>query len=194
LNWKARSTSSGVAADLGSFSRQEKSANNEKVVNLNNIVRKTVELFKKPGDLCPKITLNLEKKIYAVNFDEAKIQQAIVKILENAIQALPDGGRGNIFITTRSLDLKSEAHDRNVKLSPGHYICVEITDDGCGIPSENINRVFEPFFTTKVGCRGLGLTWVYGIITNNGGNVLISSEPCRGTTVKIYICLPMAKL
>ncbi|HON06742.1 MAG TPA: ATP-binding protein, partial [Verrucomicrobiota bacterium] len=184
---KSAQRAAEVAADLASFSRQEKQHSVEKIVNINDIIRRTVELFKKSGERNTNFVLNLEKRIFAVNYDEAKIQQAIVKILENALQALPDGVQGNIHVSTRNLDLKTEAHDRNVRLLPGHYLSIEITDDGCGITSENINRVFEPFFTTKPGCKGLGLTWVYGIITNHGGQVSISSEPGRGTTVKIYL-------
>lgn len=184
---KSAQRAAEIAADLATFSRQEKDIKTEKTGNINDVVRRTVELFKKPGEEYPRWILNLEKKIYTANFDEAKIQQAIVKIIENAIQALPDNGRGTISVSTRNIDLKSPTQDRNVKLSPGQYLCIEISDDGCGIPPENLNRVFEPFFTTKKGHRGLGLTWVYGIITNHGGNVTVSSELNRGTTVRIYL-------
>lgn len=183
---KSAQRAAEIAADLATFSRQEKDAKSEKTGNLNDIIRKSVELFKKPGEQNLKWVLSLEKHIFSANFDEAKIQQAIIKILENAIESLPDG-KGTISISTKNLDLKEITHDRHIKLLPGQYVCVEIKDDGCGIPPEIINRVFEPFFTTKKGHRGLGLTWVYGIVTNHGGNVVITSEVNLGTSVRIYL-------
>ncbi|MGC9034398.1 MAG: ATP-binding protein [Verrucomicrobiia bacterium] len=184
---KSAQRAAEIAADLAAFSRQEKDIKGERSGNINDVVRRIVELFKRQGEEYPRFVLNLEKKIYTVNYDEAKIQQAIVKVIENALQALPEGGRGTVSITTRNIDLKSSTQDRNVKLAAGQYVCLEIHDDGCGIAAENLNRVFEPFFTTKKGHRGLGLTWVYGIITNHGGNVAISSEPGNGTSVRIYL-------
>jgi CheY-like chemotaxis protein len=66
---------------------------------------------------------------------------------------------------------------------------VEITDNGSGIEPDILPRVFEPFFTTKRGAshRGLGLAWVYGIVTNHGGGVAISSQPGAGTSVRLYL-------
>jgi len=65
---------------------------------------------------------------------------------------------------------------------------VEINDSGCGIPPELLPRIFEPFFTTKGGPhRGLGLAWVYGIVTNHGGGVAVSSEVGNGTSVRVYL-------
>jgi two-component system, cell cycle sensor histidine kinase and response regulator CckA len=71
----------------------------------------------------------------------------------------------------------------------GIYVCVEIKDTGVGIPPELLPRIFEPFFTTKKGGghRGLGLAWVYGIVSNHGGGVAISSEPGSGTSVRVYL-------
>jgi len=67
-------------------------------------------------------------------------------------------------------------------------VCVEVTDTGAGIPAEIMPRIFEPFFTTKGSRhRGLGLAWVYGIITNHGGAVSISSEPGQGASVRMYL-------
>jgi CheY-like chemotaxis protein len=68
-------------------------------------------------------------------------------------------------------------------------VCIEIADTGKGIPAEVQGRIFEPFFTTKrdSGHRGLGLAWVYGIVTNHGGSVAVTSEKGKGTTVRVYL-------
>ena len=132
-------------------------------------------------------TLQLDRKLFAAKFDEAKMQQAFMKILENALQALRD--RGRITVQTRNIELAEATQDRNVQLAAGAYVCVEISDNGCGIEPEVLPRVFEPFFTTKRGAshRGLGLAWVYGIVTNHGGGVAISSQPGVGTSVRVYL-------
>ena len=70
----------------------------------------------------------------------------------------------------------------------GNYVCVEISDKGTGIEAETLPRIFEPFFTTKrAPHRGLGLALVYGIITNHGGGVAISSQPGQGTSARVYL-------
>ncbi len=76
-----------------------------------------------------------------------------------------------------------------MQLAAGAYVCVEISDNGSGIEPDVLPRVFEPFFTTKRGGthRGLGLAWVYGIVTNHGGGVAISSQPGPGTSVRVYL-------
>jgi CheY-like chemotaxis protein len=68
-------------------------------------------------------------------------------------------------------------------------VCVEVSDNGCGIEPDVLPQVFEPFFTTKGRAehRGLGLAWVYGIVTNHGGGVAISSQPDVGTSVRVYL-------
>ena len=89
---------------------------------------------------------------------------------------------------SRNVELAEGAQDRDVRLNPGTYICVEISDNGPGISPEVLPRIFEPFFTTKGGKhRGLGLAWVYGIVTNHGGGVAVSSQPGAGTSVRVYL-------
>ena len=184
---KSAQRAAEIAADFAAFSLREKYAKSGKTGNINDVVRRAVELFRKSADPYLKWVLHLEKNIFSVNFDEAKIQQAIIKVIENAIEALPDTRKGTISVATRNIDVKEITYDRHVKLTPGQYVCIEIKDDGCGIPADIINRVFEPFFSTKKGHRGLGLTWVYGIITNHGGHVVITSEPGLGTSVRMYL-------
>src|SRR5262249_48282870 len=105
---------------------------------------------------------------------------------ENAVEALGERG-GRIAIASRNLDITEPTQDRTARLPPGTYVSIDITDDGKGIDAEALPRIFEPFFSTKVHHRGLGLAWVYGIITNHRGGVAISSEPKRGTSVRIYL-------
>ncbi len=176
-----------VASDLAAFSRNEKEARVQVAGNLNTILQRTVDAFR-PADRA-QITwsLQLERKLFSAVFDEAKIQQAFVKILENAVESI--SGEGRISVQTRNLTLSEPTQDLTAKLGAGTYICVEFSDTGSGINAETLPRIFEPFFTTKNSSRhrGLGLAWVYGIVTNHGGGVAVSSQPGNGTSVRIYL-------
>ncbi|HKI68404.1 MAG TPA: ATP-binding protein, partial [Verrucomicrobiae bacterium] len=184
---KSASKAAEIASDLGTFSLQEKATRPQSAGNLNLILQHAVDVFRNsPG---PKIawTQQLERKLFAAKFEEAKIQQAFVKILENAVQSIASDGR--IGVTSRNVELSESSQDRNVRLVPGTYVYVEITDNGDGIAPDVLPRVFEPFFTTRKGAnhRGLGLAWVYGIVTNHGGGVAVSSQPGAGTSVRVYL-------
>jgi signal transduction histidine kinase/ActR/RegA family two-component response regulator len=186
---KSAAKAAEIANDLGTFSRQEKEARAQTAGNLNLLLQRNVEFFQQNGGPAAAAwTLQLDRKLFAAKFDEAKMQQAFMKILENALQAL-QGDRGRITVQTRNIELAEPTQDRNVRLAAGAYVCVEITDNGSGIEPEVLSRVFEPFFTTKRGAnhRGLGLAWVYGIVTNHGGGVAISSQPGTGTSVRVYL-------
>jgi signal transduction histidine kinase len=185
---KSAAKAAEIANDLGTFSRQEKEARAQAAGNLNPLLQRSVEFFQQNAGPDPVAwTLQLDRKLFAAKFDEAKMQQAFMKILENSVQAL--GERGRITVQTRNIELAQPTQDRNVQLVVGAYVCVEISDNGSGIEPEVLPRVFEPFFTTKRGAshRGLGLAWVYGIVTNHGGGVAISSQPDVGTSVRVYL-------
>jgi len=184
---KSAAKAAEIANDLGTFSRQEKETRSQATGNLNLLVQRTVEFFQQNAVGAPvDWKLQLERKLFAAKFDEAKMQQALMKIVENSLQAIRDQGR--VSIQTRNVELREPAQDRNAALPAGAYVCVEINDNGVGIEPEMLPRVFEPFFTTKrAPHRGLGLAWVYGIVTNHGGGVAISSQPGHGTSVRIYL-------
>ena len=185
---KSAAKAAEIANDLGTFSRQEKEARAQAAGNLNLLLQRSVGFFQQNAGLEPVVwNLQLDRKLFAAKFDEAKMQQAFMKIIENAIQALREQGR--ISVQTRNIELAEPTQDRNVQLAAGAYVCVEIGDNGSGIEPEILPRVFEPFFTTKRGAshRGLGLAWVYGIVTNHGGGVAISSQPGTGTSVRVYL-------
>jgi signal transduction histidine kinase/CheY-like chemotaxis protein len=183
---KSAAHAAEISNELGIFSSQEKQAQRVPPGNLNEVVARCVDFFKNNEGAKVTWTVNLEKELFASRFDEAKVQQGLTKILENAVEAV--GGSGQVLVQTRNVDLTEPAQDGNVKLNAGSYVSVEITDNGPGVEAINLPRVFEPFFTTKrPPHRGLGLALVYGIISNHGGGVTLASEPGKGASARIYL-------
>jgi two-component system, cell cycle sensor histidine kinase and response regulator CckA len=184
---KSAAHAAEIAGDLGAFSRAEKEARPPVSGNVNSQVQRCVEYFQhNPASEPIEWAVQLERKLFAAKFDEAKLQQALLRILENSVQSL--GQQRRISVQTRNLELAEPTQDRNVQLAAGSFVCVEVTDTGCGMDAAILPRVFEPFFTTKrPPHRGLGLAWVYGIVTNHGGGVAISSQPGTGTSVRVYL-------
>jgi two-component system cell cycle sensor histidine kinase/response regulator CckA len=185
---KSAARAAEIANELAVFSRQEKEARRLPPGNLNLVTNRCVDFFRnRPG---PKIvwTVQTERDLFGTRFDEAKIQQALTKILENAVEALESEGQGKITVTTRNVELTEPTQDRDVRLATGTYVCVEIVDSGRGIDPEVLPRVFEPFFTTKRSPhRGLGLALAYGIAANHGGGVAVSSQRGAGASVRLYL-------
>jgi len=184
---KSASKAAEVANDLAMFSRVEKQPRGQTAGNLNLLAQRTVELFQnQTAAKAIEWSVTLEKRLFTSRFDEAKLQQALIRVVENALEAIRDHGR--IAIQTRNVELAERSRDQTVKLAPGAYVTLEISDDGEGIAPEVLPRIFEPFFTTKEKPhRGLGLAWVYGVVTNHGGGVAVSSRPGAGTSVRIYL-------
>jgi signal transduction histidine kinase/PAS domain-containing protein len=183
---KSAARAAEVANDLAAFSRQEKDARVQVSGNFNLLIERTMDVFQ--GSLPPGVTMSrqLERKLFTATFDEAKMQQALVKIFENSVEAIKKEGKINV--QTRNLELTESTQDRTARLNPGNYVCVEISDTGSGIAEDAIPHIFEPFFSTKgARHRGLGLAWVYGIVTNHGGGVAVSSQADIGTTVRLYL-------
>jgi two-component system, cell cycle sensor histidine kinase and response regulator CckA len=176
-----------IAQDLADFSRQDKDPRNRTPGNLNELIRGVVALFQGSDQAGSPWSFQLEKRLFTVRFDEAKLRDALARLLENAIEAVPPDGR--IVVRTLNHSFAEPVSTPTLRLAAGHYVCVEIADNGCGIPPDALPRVFEPFFTTKSGPkhRGLGLAWVYGIVTNHGGVVSLDSRPGAGTTVRLFL-------
>ena len=182
---KSAAHAAEISNELGMFSQQEKQTHRVPPGNLNAVITRCVEFFKNNQGGKIAWNLNLEKELFASRFEEAKVQQALTKVLENSVEAV--NGSGQILVKTRNVELTTPAQDCNVKLPAGAHVCVEITDNGAGIDAVNLPRIFEPFFTTKKAPhRGLGLALVYGIVSNHGGGVAISSEPGKGTAARVY--------
>ena len=186
---RASAKASEIANDLAVFSLEDKDKRVHVEGNLNVLMRQAIQLFQTEDRKDVVWSQKFEKQMFTAHFDEAKLQQAFVKILENAIEAIGTKAQlnGQISVQTRNVDVADRLQDGAVGLTRGAYVCVEISDDGCGIESSALSRIFEPFFTTKQGRRGLGLAWVYGIVTNHGGGVAVTSQPGQGTSVRVYL-------
>jgi PAS domain S-box-containing protein len=116
--------------------------------------------------------------------DSARFESALLNLVVNARDAMPDGGQLRIATANVTLDA-----GRPGTLAPGDYVRVTVSDSGTGMPPDVVARAFEPFFTTKeVGKgTGLGLSQVYGFIKQSGGEVVIESRPGEGTSIRIYL-------
>ena len=176
-----------ISNELAAFSLHEKEARHVPPGNVNTVVGHCVDFFRNASGAAIVWQLQSEKGLFGARFDEAKLQQALTKVLENAVEAIT-GASGQITVQTRNLILTEPTQDRNAQLAAGTYVCVEIADNGAGIEPDVLPRIFEPFFTTKGKThRGLGLALAYGIVSNHGGGVAVSGQPGAGTSVRIYL-------
>ena len=124
-----------------------------------------------------------------VKVDPQQLMQVFLNLAVNARDAMPNGGVLSITCHTEVVD-KAKTLGADI-IIPGEYIVIDVADTGCGIPKENLNRIFDPFFSTKEGIAGsgtgLGLSTVYGIITQTDGYIYVTSSPNVGTTFTIYL-------
>ena len=124
-----------------------------------------------------------------IRVDPVQFSQVMINLAINAKDAM--SGKGVLSISSRSERLNTPYEFGADVIKPGDFIVISVSDTGCGIPAENINRIFEPFFSTKknvVGSgTGLGLAMVYGIVRQTEGFIKVHSEVGKGTTFEIYL-------
>ena len=118
--------------------------------------------------------------------DSGAIEQMLLNICTNSRDAMPHGGRIFIRVTTERLD--EEFCRLHPGLNPGRWVRVECSDTGMGMDAQTLGRIFEPFFTTKPveSGTGLGMAMVYGLTKQQGGYVMVTSEPGEGTTTRLF--------
>jgi CheY-like chemotaxis protein len=122
----------------------------------------------------------------AVKADARMIEQVVMNLSVNARDAMPKGGLLTIRLETVQID--AQRAESKIEVQPGLFVCLSVTDTGCGMDEGTLNRIFEPFFTTKgVGKgTGLGLATVHGIVAQHKGWVEVESKPGKGTTFKVF--------
>ncbi len=124
-----------------------------------------------------------------VEADVGQLQQVLMNLVSNAADAIGDGA-GSIDLSVGISEFDAITLQRNrteVRLPPGSYACLEVRDDGRGMPAATMERLFDPFFSTKGAGRGLGMAALQGIVRAHRGAILVDSDPGKGTRVRILL-------
>jgi PAS domain S-box-containing protein len=159
-----------------------------RAVDLNELIRQNYHLFEVAIPKNINLRLALFKQPAVIEADPGQMQQIIMNLLINAVQAI-DEERGTITVVTGRQAISGEEwfywQKTGRPLAPDHYITLEIHDTGQGMDEMTIERIFDPFFTTKPSGHGLGLAAVQGIVRGHKGGLRVYSMPNEGTTFKL---------
>jgi PAS domain S-box-containing protein len=152
--------------------------------SLNRVITAFETVLRRAVNPSIQFEIELDRKAHSAVIDSARFESALLNLVVNARDAMPEGGQ--LKITTANVTLRT--HEAG-SLPAGDYVRVTVSDTGTGMPPEVVARAFEPFFTTKeVGKgTGLGLSQVYGFIKQSDGDVVIESREGEGTSVSIYL-------
>ena len=150
-------------------------------VDLNAVVRSSERLLGRVLGEDVQLEVHPQEGLWLTLCDPGQMEQLLLNLAANARDAMPRGGR--LLIETRNAVTEPDA----IGSSPGEWVHLVVRDSGAGMSPEIQERIFEPFFTTKELGKGtgLGLATVHGIVTQNGGRVLVESQPGQGTTFEI---------
>jgi len=161
------------------------------VLDLNLLVERAFTMLGRlVGEQIQLKTL-LTPGLWPTRVDPGQMEQVIINLCVNAIDAMADGGE--LVLETANLLVDQPTVVERPELKVGEYVLFSVRDSGCGIPAELHSKVFEPFFTTKPVGRGtgLGLSTVYGIVSQFHGSIWVESEPGKGTT--FFLAFPRTR-
>jgi len=156
---------------------------NPQPVQVNRMVLSMEELLRRTLGENIELEIDLGPGMRLTNTDEHQLENALLNLVINARDAMPEGGR--LLVRTELITLGSAQEG----LMPGDYVRLAVQDTGCGMPPEVIACAFDPFFTTKpIGQgTGLGLSMVYGFMSQTGGHVQLDSVVAQGTRIELYL-------
>lgn len=174
-----------LTRQLLAFSRKQALA--EEVLNLNAVVTTVTAMLRRLIGEDIELVVALDPRLGRVKADRGQLEQVIVNLAVNARDAMPHGGR--LTVETRNVELDDAFVQAHPGAVAGAHVLLRVRDTGAGMDEETRQRVFEPFFTTKPPDQGtgLGLSTVYGIVTQHGGQITVESEPGRGATFTVYL-------
>lgn len=182
---KATSRATDITRQLLTFSRKQPI--DKKPLNINTIIQDTEVLLQiLLGDKIHR-AFDLAQDLPPINADFGQMTQVIINLAINARDAMPEGGR--LTISTETIKLNPADIPSIPESKPGEFVCLSMTDTGCGMNQGIKDHLFEPFFTTKELGKGtgLGLAGIYGIIKKHNGWITVYSEENQGTTFKVYL-------
>jgi CheY-like chemotaxis protein len=139
-----------------------------------------------------RVECHLDNSLPLIAADAAQLQQVVMNLITNASEALGDEA-GTIRVSTSLAVIGPEGlpdQRAGEPLGPDNYVCLEVTDTGCGMSEESRSRLLEPFYTTKVAGRGLGLAAIAGIVRGHRAGLAITSSPGNGSTFRVFFPIP----
>ncbi|MEL0082043.1 MAG: PAS domain-containing protein [Gammaproteobacteria bacterium] len=162
----------------------QKKSDDIEITHLNELLENSRDRLEKTLTPAIQLTLDLADQLWPVETGASEFEDALINLVVNAKQAMPDGG--TLTVATHNLDLTGRAL-RKTRLAAGEYVRVSVADSGIGMDSATIERALEPFFTTKGEFgTGLGLSQVYGFVQRARGDIEIISSPGKGSEFRLY--------
>jgi len=175
---------SQLTARLLAFARRQ--ALEPRAVNINRFVSELKPLLQRTLGENIDIEMHLQPDLWNAYVDAHQVEAAVLNLAINARDAMENGR--HLTIDTSNVVIGEAQAIQYGDVKPGAYVSLSVSDDGCGMPPEVLNRAIEPFFTTKGVAKGtgLGLSMVHGFAKQSGGHMAIYSEVGHGTTVRLY--------
>lgn len=170
---------------LLAFARRQRL--NPRATDLNHVVAEMAGLLRRTlGDRI-NVREDLKANVWETMIDRGQLESALLNLVVNARDAMPNGG--DLIISTGTAVLPQDIETKGEDVTAGDYAVLAVTDTGTGMPPEIVERIFEPFFTTKKFGEGsgLGLSMVYGFVRQSGGHIAVESEVGHGSVVRLFL-------
>jgi len=177
------SRGSKLSSQLLAFGRRQPLA--PKVVNLGRLVRGLDDMLRRALGEAVEVETVIAGGLWNTFVDTVQVENALLNLAINARDAMQ--GQGKLTIEAGNAFLDDTYVARHGDVAAGQYVMAAVTDTGCGIPSDLLERVFEPFYTTKPNGNGLGLSICRSILWEIGGTLSLKSEPHTGTEVQVTV-------
>ena len=155
----------------------------KKTLAVSRLVKESVTLALRGSNVTS--AFDIAPDLWEVPADEEQLTQVVTDLVVNAQQSMRDGG--SIDVRAENAIEPGHRWEHALRVEPGRYIRISVTDHGVGIPEQHLGRIFDPYFSTKEKASGLGLATAYSIVKNHGGYVSVASKPGEGTTLAVNL-------
>ncbi|MDF7805914.1 response regulator [Pontiellaceae bacterium B12219] len=184
---KAGDRATKLVRQILTFSRQEEQEFQS--MELQPVIEDSLSMVQTTIRKSIAVNLDVDPACGPILGDITQLQQVMINLCTNAAHALGNQRQGSLNVSLKQIEIEgSGPEEQPAELDPGHYACVTVTDTGCGMPPEVVERIFEPYYTTKKKGEGtgFGLSIVHGIVRKHRGQITVESEVDKGTTFTLY--------